>query len=71
MKFLHHHEVSVSQTTITEVAHHLNTKLHGKAKKSITDFKNTDMYTNLNISLLISDTDPILLKFIRQLTSKA
>ncbi len=34
----------------------------------IITYKDTNRYTNLNITLLINNTDPILLEFIRQLT---
>ncbi len=59
---------TITSQTITEVAQHLNSKLHEQAKKSITIFKDIDMYTNLHIPTLIDNTDPILLEFIRQLT---
>ncbi len=39
-----------------------------KLKKNIITYKDTDRYTKLNITLLINNTDPILLEFIRQLT---
>ncbi len=50
------------------MARHLNSKLHEQAKKNIITYKDTDRYTNLNITLLINNTDPILLEFIKQLT---
>ncbi len=62
-------EVLVSQTTIAEVAHHLKKICMGKLNIFISDYINTDRYTNLNISSVMNDIDPVLLMFIKQLTS--
>lgn len=50
------------------VAQNLNSRLHEQAKKFISDFKATDVYTTLNIDSMIKELDPVILQFIKLLT---